>query len=69
MKRAAELRGLSEDYHHGLVNARRLREAASAEADGQVRTARAVLEFWQSEPRRSDRVIAYTIVLRRRLSQ
>ena len=32
MKRAAELRSLSEDHHHGLVHARRLREAASAEA-------------------------------------
>jgi hemerythrin-like domain-containing protein len=49
MKRAAELRSLSEDHHHGLVHARRLREAASAEAGDQVQTARAFLEFWQSE--------------------
>lgn len=29
MKRTAELRGLSEDHHHGLVQARRLRRAGS----------------------------------------
>jgi hemerythrin-like domain-containing protein len=31
MKRTAELRGLSEDHHHRLVQARRLRRAGSGE--------------------------------------
>ncbi|MBI3910875.1 MAG: hemerythrin domain-containing protein [Armatimonadetes bacterium] len=32
MKRSAELRGLSEEHHHGLVAARRLRLAAEGKA-------------------------------------
>jgi hemerythrin-like domain-containing protein len=49
MKRAAELRDLSEDHHHGLVHARRLREAASGEEGDQLATARAFLDFWQRD--------------------
>ena len=49
MKRAAELRGLSEDHHHGLVHARRLRRAGSGEESGQAQAARSFLEFWRAE--------------------
>ena len=49
MKRAAELRGLSEDHHHGLVHARRLRRAGSGEGSGQAQAARSFLEFWRAE--------------------
>ena len=49
MKRAAGLRSLSEDHHHGLVHARRLRRAASAEGSDQVGAARGFLEFWQAD--------------------
>lgn len=31
MKRTPELRALSEDHHHGLVHARRLRRAAEGD--------------------------------------
>jgi len=47
MKRAPELRTLSEDHHHGLVQARRLQratEATSAEA-----AAKGFLEFWRKD--------------------
>jgi hemerythrin-like domain-containing protein len=47
MKRAPELRTLSEDHQHGLVQARRLRrttEATSAEA-----AAKGFLDFWQKD--------------------
>ena len=50
MKRAAGLRRLSEDHHHGLVHARRLRRAASsAEGSDQLGAARGFLEFWRAE--------------------
>jgi hemerythrin-like domain-containing protein len=50
MKRAAELRQLSDDHHQGLVQARRLRKAAAGEVVGpSEETARAFLEFWQRE--------------------
>ena len=42
MKRTPELRTLSEDHHHGLVHARRLRTAAEA-------TAKDFLNFWQRD--------------------
>ena len=45
MKRAAELRSLSEDHHHGLVNARRLRQAASEKKGAPEKATRAFLEF------------------------
>jgi hypothetical protein len=35
MKRAAELKSLSEDHHHGLVQARRLRRVASGPGDSE----------------------------------
>ncbi len=49
MKRAAELRALSDDDHHqGLVQARRLRKLAAGEGVGQLaEAARAFLKFWQ----------------------
>jgi iron-sulfur cluster repair protein YtfE (RIC family) len=49
MKRAAELKGLSEDHHHGLVHARRLRRAASGEGGDPSEAARGFLKFWQTE--------------------
>jgi hemerythrin-like domain-containing protein len=49
VKRAAELRSLSEDHHHGLVNARRLRQAASEKKGAPEKAARAFLEFWQKD--------------------
>ena len=49
MKRAAELRGLSIDHHHGLVNARRLRRAASGEEGAPEEVAGAFLEFWHKD--------------------
>ena len=49
MKRAAELRQLSEDHHHGLVQARRLRSAASEETGNLLEAARAFLKFWRQE--------------------
>ena len=48
MKRAAELRGLSEDHHHGLVHARRLQRAASGEGSGQAQVVGSFLEFWRA---------------------
>jgi hemerythrin-like domain-containing protein len=49
VKRAAELRSLSEDHHHGLVNARRLRQAASVEGTIREEVVRTFLEFWQKD--------------------
>ena len=49
MKRAAELKSLSEDHHHSLVHARRLRRAASGEGDALADAARGFLGFWQAE--------------------
>jgi iron-sulfur cluster repair protein YtfE (RIC family) len=47
MKRTPELRTLSEDHHHGLVQARRLRRAAEAEP---VEAAvKGFLDFWQKD--------------------
>lgn len=49
MKRAAELRDLSEDHHHGLVHAQRLkRAAASGGARPGEEIVRAFLDFWQA---------------------
>ena len=48
MKRAPELRELSDHHHRGLVRARRLRRAATGdEANPPEETAEAFLEFWQ----------------------
>lgn len=50
MKRAAELRELSDDHHQGLVQARRLRKVAAGEGVGPLEeAARVFLEFWQRE--------------------
>ena len=48
MKRTPELRTLSEDHHHGLVQARRLRGAAEGD-DPPGKTARDFLDFWQRD--------------------
>ncbi len=46
MKRTSELRTLSEDHHHGLVHARRLRRAADGdEAHPAEAPANAFLDF------------------------
>ena len=48
MKRAPELRDLSDHHHRGLVQARRLRRAAAGEeANMPEETAEAFLGFWQ----------------------
>jgi hemerythrin-like domain-containing protein len=49
VKRAAQLRSLSVDHHHGLVNARRLRRVASGEEGAPEEVTRAFLEFWQKD--------------------
>ncbi len=50
MKRTPELRSLSEDHHHGLVQARRLRRAADGdEAHPAQKTASGFLDFWQRD--------------------
>jgi hemerythrin-like domain-containing protein len=50
MKRAPELKTLSEDHHHGLVHARRLRRAAEGdEANSAEPAAKEFLDFWQKE--------------------
>jgi hemerythrin-like domain-containing protein len=47
MKRAPELRTLSEDHHHGLVQARRLRR--TRDADSAEAAAKGFLDFWQKD--------------------
>jgi iron-sulfur cluster repair protein YtfE (RIC family) len=49
MKRTAELRGLSEDHHHELVQARRLRRAGSGEGADPTEMSGAFLDFWQKD--------------------
>jgi hemerythrin-like domain-containing protein len=50
MKRTPELRTLSEEHHHGLVQARRLRRAAEGdETTSAESTARDFLDFWQKD--------------------
>jgi iron-sulfur cluster repair protein YtfE (RIC family) len=50
MKRTPELRTLSEDHHHGLVQARRLRKAAEGEETNSAEAAvKGFLDFWQKE--------------------
>jgi hemerythrin-like domain-containing protein len=49
-KRTPELRTLSEDHHHGLVQARRLRRAAEADEAGSAEAAvKRFLDFWQKD--------------------
>ena len=52
MKRHPSLRPFSDDHPQGLVNARRLRRAASGEEAGPADTARDFLEFWQRDTSR-----------------
>jgi hemerythrin-like domain-containing protein len=49
MKRHRSLRQFSDDHHQGLVNARRLRRAASGEESNPASTARDFLDFWQRD--------------------
>ena len=49
MKRHPSLGPFSDDHHQGLVNARRLRRAASGEGGNTASTARDFLDFWQSD--------------------
>jgi hemerythrin-like domain-containing protein len=49
MKRAAELRGLSDDHHQGLVQARRLRRPSLGEAGNPAEAAAAFLDFWRKD--------------------
>ena len=50
MKRTPELRTLSEDHHHGLVHARRLRRAAEGDAGYTPEAAaEAFLDFWRKD--------------------
>jgi hypothetical protein len=47
MKRVVELRQMSDDHHQGLVQARRLRKAATGEeVEPLEESARTFLEFW-----------------------
>jgi hemerythrin-like domain-containing protein len=49
-KRTPELRTLSEDHHHGLVQARGLRRAAEADEAGSAEAAvKRFLDFWQKD--------------------
>lgn len=51
MKRHPSLRKLSDDHHGGLVQARRLRRAADADAGGEAlaEKAREFLRFWEND--------------------
>jgi len=49
MKRHPSLRPFSDDHHQGLVNARRLRKAASGEEPDATNAARDFLEFWRRD--------------------
>ena len=49
MKRHPGLRPFSDDHHQGLVNARRLKRAASGEEPNAANTAHDFLEFWRGD--------------------
>src|SRR5687768_9467888 len=49
MKRHSSLTEFSDDHHQGLVNARRLKRAASGEDTSSADTARDFLDFWQRD--------------------
>ncbi|MGB3633201.1 MAG: hemerythrin domain-containing protein [Rubrobacteraceae bacterium] len=51
MKRHPHLREFSDDHHQGLVNALRLKRAASGEGVTPAEAARAFLKFWQEDTR------------------
>jgi iron-sulfur cluster repair protein YtfE (RIC family) len=52
MKRHPSLIQFSDDHHKGLVNARRLRSAASGKGSSSAGTARDFLGFWQRDTSR-----------------
>jgi hemerythrin-like domain-containing protein len=49
MKRHPSLRPFSDDHHQSLVNARRLKRAASGEEPDAANTAHDFLEFWRRD--------------------
>jgi len=49
MKRHPSLRKFSDDHHGGLVQARRLRQAAAGEGEPPAEAARAFLRFWERD--------------------
>src|SRR5215210_896130 len=49
MKRHPSLRPFSDDHHQGLVNARRLKKAASGDEFNAANTAHDFLEFWHRD--------------------
>ena len=49
MKRHPSLRPFSDDHHQGLVNARRLKRAASGEEPNATKAAHDFLEFWRRD--------------------
>lgn len=49
MKRHPDLREFSDEHHQGLVQALRLKRAASGDGENAEETAKAFLEFWQKE--------------------
>ena len=49
MKRHPSLRPFSDDHHRGLVNARRLKRAASGEEPNATKAAHDFLEFWRRD--------------------
>jgi hemerythrin-like domain-containing protein len=49
MKRHPNLRPFSDDHHQGLVNARRLKRAASGEEPNATNAAHDFLEFWRRD--------------------
>ena len=51
MRRHPGLRGLSDDHHRGLVNARRLKRAAAAEEAERADAAGKFLGFWRADTR------------------
>ena len=51
MKRHAGLRKFSDDHHQGLVNARRLKRAASEDETELADAAGGFLEFWLKDTR------------------
>lgn len=49
MKRHPDLREFSDDHHQGLVNALRLKRAASGEGVTPEKAARTFLKFWRED--------------------
>jgi iron-sulfur cluster repair protein YtfE (RIC family) len=49
MKRHSSLKKFSDDHHGGLVQARRLRRAATGEEGSPAEVARSFLRFWEKD--------------------